>query len=187
MSILGRSLNVNCKNEKNPFSVQIKKANEKTELFPFFRKSYSHEIANQNLNEFQKILNDRRNMKTSCEDSFGDSFEDIDKPIIDININELREENENGNADFPEICIYYKADLLKNIKNIIRVPSKNLTSKIIFPSESPSSEMKKEYKKANSANTKKKHSGKSSTSKTYLKYSCEFMRIVQAMKLDNNK
>ena len=45
--------------------------------------------------------------------------------------------------------------------------------------------MKKEYKKANSANIKNRH-GKNAN-KTYLKNSREFMRYIQAMKLDNNK
>lgn len=107
--------------------------------------------------------------------------------IISINLSGLREEIENETFNFLEINIYYKANTkknLKNLKNYNRGQSKNLESTIIFPAESPSTEIKKEHKKVNSANTKKKHR-KNYSNKRYLKYSSEFMMIVQTMKLDN--
>ena len=207
MDKLRRRLNLKCKIEKTdtekPISCQIKVdsnsnffdfetiknrskkkkviPDKKTEKFPLFKKSCSHEI-NENLNDFQKVYSYKRNLKTTIEDN-----DKHIKPIIHINLSELREEIENEkNANFPEIYIYFKADSSKNIKNFNRAQSKNLDSKIIFPEESSSKEMKKEYKKANSANIKNRH-GKNVSSKTYLKNSREFMRYIQAMKLDNNK
>lgn len=183
---------INGKKEiEKPISYKNRDSMEKVEIYPLFKKYNSDEIT-QISNRFEKIYRNKRNLKTSFEDSFeesfGDSFEDNDKPKIDININinEVREEIENENANLPKIYIYYKAYSPKNFKSFNRIQSKNLESKIIFPVESRSSEMKKEHQKANSANTKKKF-GKNATSKTYLKNSSEFMRIVQAMKLDKNK
>lgn len=160
----------NKKKEKSP--------NENKGIF-IYRKCSSHEIY-QNLNEFQKIYNDKRNMKDKFEENGNPK-----KSIIHINLSEIRDEFENEeNDNFPEICIYFKVHSSKNIKNFNKAQSKNFDSKIIFPVESPSPEMKKEYRKANSANIKKKN-GKNASSRTYLKSSEEFMRIVQAMKLNN--
>ena len=142
---------------------------KKTEKFPLFKKSWSHEIK-ENLNNFQKVYSFKRNLKTKIEDN-----DKHIKPIMHINLSDFREEIENEkNANFPEIYIYFKSNSSKNIKNFNRSQSKNLDSKIIFPAESPSAEMKKEYKKANSVNIKNRH-GKNSSSKTYLKNSGEFM------------
>lgn len=188
MEHLRRSLNPNKKFEKEmekPYSCQKENPNENSEIF-LFRKSNSHEIT-----RFESIFRNKR-MKTSFEDSNENSNEDFfednnNKPIINIKVNEIREENEKVNDNFPEIHIYYKANFTKNLKNFNRTQSKNLESKIIFPVESPSSEMKKQHQKANSANTKNKPS-KNASSQKYLKIQNEsFMRIVQALKLENYK